>query len=413
MAPGNEHVPQAVSLEAPHAQILEKAIGAGFAQVFQDVDGTVRRYPLFIHYRGRLYPSLAMMGFSIVTGVPLENMEITPGKCVLIPGANLEDERGRRFTRDVRIPVDRSLKMITNWAGDYLDTFTHFPGSLILQFRGVDLVRQRVREYAERPGELIEKGFAAISEEVASRGLIEETEAELVVRDLLLAQLAETAQVDGSVTKSAFLDAYSSVDDAGTRKLLTTIWDQVAANKQALQLLKADPDAGYDRVKMELGIPDERDSSQRHSVELLRFIVKHGKDPEQWSPLYFFPPVNVSLEGRDTKIPLSPLDLTGRIFYAGLTATGTHDFNPMPFAPRYPMVGLHVNATNTMLTRQFIRVLPGWSDLLIAMGFTFLVSWLSLRLHPVAGACMAVILAGGHVWAVRRAPSAGPACAFP
>ena len=403
MAPGNENVPRAVSLEAPHARVLEKATGVGFAQVFQDVDGTVRRYPLFIHYNGRLYPSLAMMGFAIVTGVPLDRIEITPGKCVLLPGANLKDEKGRRSNLDIRIPVDRSLKMITNWAGDYLDTFTHFPGNLLLQFRGVDLIRQRVHEYAERPGELIEKGFAAISAEIVGRRLMGETEAELAVRDLLLAQLAESALIDGSLTKPEFLDAYSPADDVDTRQLLSAIWDQVAANQHALQRLKIDPDEEYDKLKQELEIPDERDSVQRHSVEFLRFIVKQGKDPGRWRPLYFFPQVSVSSEGRDTKFQLSPLDLTGKIFYGGLTATGTHDFNPMPFSPRYPMVGLHVNAANTMLTRQFIRTLPGWAELLIVMGFTLLVACLSLRLHPVAGTGLAVLLAGAYVWFAQSA----------
>ena len=42
----------------------------------------------------------------------------------------------------------------------------------------------------------------------------------------------------------------------------------------------------------------------------------------------------------------------------GLTATGTHDYNPIPYEATYPMVGTLGNVINTILTEQFINKVP-------------------------------------------------------
>jgi len=47
-----------------------------------------------------------------------------------------------------------------------------------------------------------------------------------------------------------------------------------------------------------------------------------------------------------------------KICIIGLTATGTHDYNPIPYEPSYPMVGTHGNVLNTLLTEQFITKVP-------------------------------------------------------
>jgi adenylate cyclase len=47
-----------------------------------------------------------------------------------------------------------------------------------------------------------------------------------------------------------------------------------------------------------------------------------------------------------------------KICLVGATATGTHDQNPIPYEGRYPMVGMHANVINTVLTGNYIRVVP-------------------------------------------------------
>ena len=389
-------VPQAVSAEPPFRQLMERAAGIGFAQTVQDEDGAVRNYPLFVHYKGRLYPSLAMMGVLTVVEVPLDRVEIRPGQYVRIPDALVSDEQGRRVSRDITVPVDRSLRMIVNWAGDYLNTFTHFPGNLVLRFGGVDVARRRIHEYADDPGGLIGEGFAATVSELTSRELMTEVEAELAVRNLLLAQLAESMQAANSGGKQLFIEQYAPDGDEETRRLLDHIWMQVLWNREALHRLTSNPGQSDSALKRELNVPEERAASFLHSMKFLRFILNSGTDLDSWRPLYFFPPVQVSLEGCGASIALSPLDLENKQVYIGLTATGTHDFNPMPFASRYPMIGLHVNAANTLLTQQFVRPLPAGLSWLLMLVCALTISFFASRLPPVSGVASGILLSGGY-----------------
>lgn len=48
----------------------------------------------------------------------------------------------------------------------------------------------------------------------------------------------------------------------------------------------------------------------------------------------------------------------GKITLTGLTAEGTHDLNPVPFHPRYPLVGMHANMINTISNDLFIHTVP-------------------------------------------------------
>ena len=58
-------------------------------------------------------------------------------------------------------------------------------------------------------------------------------------------------------------------------------------------------------------------------------------------------------------------EVNGSICIIGLTATGTHDFNPTPYESTYPMVGTHGNVLNSILTRQFITRAPHQVNLIV------------------------------------------------
>jgi adenylate cyclase len=51
----------------------------------------------------------------------------------------------------------------------------------------------------------------------------------------------------------------------------------------------------------------------------------------------------------------------------GLTAAGTHDFNPIPYESTYPMVGTHGNVLNSILTKQFITQAPRYANLSVLL----------------------------------------------
>lgn len=57
---------------------------------------------------------------------------------------------------------------------------------------------------------------------------------------------------------------------------------------------------------------------------------------------------------KETKEKLQK-EIKDSICIIGLTAPGTHDYNPIPLQPDYPMVGTHANIINTILQEKFIR----------------------------------------------------------
>ena len=122
---------RAYAVEPPIPELLRQAAGLGFAQMVQDIDGSARKYPLFILYNGRLYPSIGLMGISLLTGVPLSDMRVLPGRHILLPGARSPELNGTGTPVDIKIPVDHYLRMMVNWTGDYLDTFSHIPASAV------------------------------------------------------------------------------------------------------------------------------------------------------------------------------------------------------------------------------------------------------------------------------------------
>ena len=50
--------------------------------------------------------------------------------------------------------------------------------------------------------------------------------------------------------------------------------------------------------------------------------------------------------------------LKDKIYFVGLTATGTHDMSPVPVETVYPMVGIHANVLNSILLNNFIARVP-------------------------------------------------------
>lgn len=391
---------RAYSVEPPIPELLEQSVGLGFAQMasVQDIDGTAREYPILLLYNGRYYPSIGLMGISLLTGVPLSEMRIFPGEHILIPGARSPELNDTGEPLDIKIPVDQYLRMMVNWTGDYIDTFSHIPASVILRFQAQDLLKETIRKYAGDPGELIGKGYEEAVHRILNRRLVDEAEAGLSGMKLMIAQLVESAQASGNTPQKAFLKEFGT-HNAEMKDMISEIWDQVTDNAVILNMLRKNGDISYSDIKSRLAITDERDDEMRHAADFLRFIVRHGKDPEQWRPLYFFEPIEILYEGSRQKTVLSPLNLADKVLYLGLTASGTHDFGPIPFSPVYPMVGLHVNAVNTILTRQFIHDFTSWWIVfLIAFGCAVPVAFLPKRLHPLAGTVFIFLLASGFFW---------------
>jgi len=68
-------------------------------------------------------------------------------------------------------------------------------------------------------------------------------------------------------------------------------------------------------------------------------------------------------KGEPPRVDLN--ELRDKICIIGLTAPGTHDINPVPLETDYPMVGVHANFINMVLTNSFIVRADRWMNVVI------------------------------------------------
>lgn len=77
-------------------------------------------------------------------------------------------------------------------------------------------------------------------------------------------------------------------------------------------------------------------------------------------------------------------DFRGKVCFVGLTATGTHDLNPVPLERRYPGLGVHISSFNTIVTGRFLRRAGRLANIAILMLLTFVTAHAAARLRPLA-----------------------------
>lgn len=71
--------------------------------------------------------------------------------------------------------------------------------------------------------------------------------------------------------------------------------------------------------------------------------------------------------------------LKDKVCFVGLTATGSHDNNPIPLEVTYPQVGIYANIFNMILNRAFlIRLGPAWN-----LAILLLLGWISVSLTHI------------------------------
>lgn len=115
--------------------------------------------------------------------------------------------------------------------------------------------------------------------------------------------------------------------------------------------------------------------------------------------------------------------VNNKICIIGLTAPGTHDYNPMPYESSYPMVGTHGNVINAILTNQMICktssqfniILLGFCTILLSVFLTSstpLISLLFISLLVSALWITALHLLNQGFWMPLAMPLCLCVCAF-
>jgi adenylate cyclase len=96
----------------PLKALSRAASGLGHVSATPDSDGVFRRIPLAIRVQGRLFPHMTLAAVLHYLDVPPEDVEIVPGKHILLPDAHFPDSDE---TRDIKIPVDERLNLRINF----------------------------------------------------------------------------------------------------------------------------------------------------------------------------------------------------------------------------------------------------------------------------------------------------------
>lgn len=94
--------------------------------------------------------------------------------------------------------------------------------------------------------------------------------------------------------------------------------------------------------------------------------------------------------------------IQNKICIIGLTAVGTHDYNPIPYEPVYPMVGTHGNIINSILTDQYITKIPDFTNhailIIVALIVGIYMAMLSATGSLILLLIMVIGLSYGSLW---------------
>jgi adenylate cyclase len=108
---------------APIPVLIGVAEGIGHISFVPDEDGVARHMPLLIDLYGRYFPSIDVEIARKFLDVEKENVEVVPGKYLLLKGARPPDLEERV---DIAIPVDSQMRLLINYAGPWRSAFNHY-----------------------------------------------------------------------------------------------------------------------------------------------------------------------------------------------------------------------------------------------------------------------------------------------
>jgi len=378
-----------IDIEPPIEKFISTARAIGFAQAHSDPDGVIRRYPLIGYYDGRLFPSIVLLMVCDYLETPFENVKIVPGEFVEIPA--LEGD-------PLIIPISEEGYMLVNWAGDWVDDFIHYPYNLALDFAKKNLdnsVLHAVKQVLNKNPELYKSPaeFIRAAQGIEPLQIVKKSFSKLMLAHTVeqaLINIPERDAVAFFISQGVpenrisppMRNLYNEIKD--NLKLENYLLEHLSKNEQSLDSLV------FDSVAAELEI--EVLTFTAWNFDIMRNFMKSGVNDENIHPLIFFPSKKV-LKSQEKR--LAPFEFRNKMLFYGLTATGTHDLNPMPFNARYPMVGLHANALNTILSQKFINRVPKIIEAAIILIISLIIGFFISRLHPLAGGGTTLFIWGG------------------
>jgi len=385
--------------EFPVEIFIDKGAGIYFFQAKADRDGVMRKYPLLGLYEDRLFPSITLAIALNHYGVSFHDVEIVPGEHLRFDLAE-PDEHGRS---EIVIPINDEGMMQVNWAGNWENAdgnfdLMHYPYNVLKDFQETEFMNHVMAEYKK----LANLSFggnikAALKPAVA---FIHASKKQIMgaakkIFPMSMAEKWVLANPNGTASDFKKLPPFMFNEIKNNNTIANAFLDSNRTSNPTLDELM-----GSGSIIFESGLTDYAFSSVNQLANDFKDAIKNADDDQkkvlkkaqakfsliernyqiitnlynnnmvdEQRPLYFFPSSQRLVAGKEEKGNaklIVPFEFVGKKLYYGLTATGTHDLNPMPFNPRYPMVGLHANALNTILDNKLIHeVSKAWVVLII------------------------------------------------
>ena len=414
--------------------LIKSSAGVYFFQSDPDPDGLQRKYPLVGLYENRIFPSASLAIALKHYGVSFEDVEIVPGKHIRF---NLPepDEHGRS---EISIPVNSKGQMQVNWAGNWQDKETgefdlvHYPYNVLKDFQQGEYSNYILAEFKK----LVNLSFNGNAKAAykPALGFIDAPKKDILgaVKKVMMMGATEkwiqenpdgTAAEfkrlpphifneikDNNTIADAFLDSNRNeppnLDDLIKSKTLSyefgiNDYEFSTYKKHITDLNTAINDSDEDDKKRLTKVRDMARITERN-FQIISNLAKNNIIDEQ-RPLTFFPNAKkqrlfIGSEEKNTVHNVVPFEFVGKKLYYGLTATGTSDLNPMPFDPRYPMVGLHANALNTILDNKIIYEVPKVQVALVIGIIGILLAFGVPALSAAMGGLVTAIIIGAYGW---------------
>tara|TARA_B100000424_G_scaffold2237_2_gene1695 strand:+ start:7018 stop:9921 length:2904 start_codon:yes stop_codon:yes gene_type:complete len=416
-------------IDPPVDELIESSKGTYFFQTVAEPDGISRKYPLVGKYEDRLFPNAGLALALDHYDVSFEDIQIKPGKHLVIPLSS-PDEHGRN---NIKIPIDKRGLMQVNWAGKWEDEngefdFTHYPYWVLKKFRDSEYnnyVLAKIKELAgadstlQGPKNIKPLMRAALKAKFASKKDIVKTIRQLAMSGQMESFILKTSgsktaeeffEGMGRKAKSPMIKMYNEIKNANimvkelamnqsitldellrSKKLVYTppikgysFTDFNKLRKDVNSLVKTTKDEKYKKILKKSLV--EISQLERNFL-IVQNLNKHGLTNQQ-RPLYFFgnaSRITVGNPKKNTTRRIVPFEFYNKKLLYGLTAAGTSDLGSQPFNGSYPMVGLHANALNTILSDIFIKRTPKYMVSLFLLSLATLLAFGIQRLSPAIG----------------------------
>ena len=416
-------------IDPPVDELIESSKGTYFFQTVAEPDGISRRYPLIGKYEDRLFPNAGLALALDHYNVSFEDVQIIPGKHLVIP-LPTSDEHGRS---SIKIPIDKRGLMQVNWAGKWEDEngefdFTHYPYWVLKKFRDSEYsnyVLAKIKELAssdstlQGPKNIKSLMRSALKAKFASKKDVVKTIRQLAMSGQMESFILKTSGLKtaeeffegmGRKAKPPMIKMYNEIKNANTiakelamnqsitldellrnKKLVYnppikdySITDFNKLRKDVSSLVKTTKDEKYKKILKKSLV--EISQLERNFL-IVQNLNEHGLTNQQ-RPLYFFGNANRITVGnpkKNTTRRIVPFEFYNKKLLYGLTAAGTSDLGSQPFNGSYPMVGLHANALNTILSDIFIKRTPKYVVSLLLLSLAALLAFGIQKLSPAIG----------------------------